>query len=171
MLRGAQITASALVLAGVLSACAGRHFDGQVYRDDNVAFQVGPVPSGFSPISSDESLLAWNNRSSGAMIALSARCHRDGDDIPLEALVQHLFIQLTDRETLRSERFQLDGREALESELTARLDGVPRHFLVVVLKKDGCVYDQVYVDRGGDDPALVRSRAEFRAMARGFRTL
>ena len=34
-----------------------------------------------------------------------------------------------------------DGREALRTEVTAELDGVPIALDLVVLKKDGCLYD------------------------------
>lgn len=171
VLRGARRAASFLTIAWFSAACGGKSFDGRTYRDENVQFRLGVLPSEFQRVSSDESLLAFQDRSSGAMIAVSARCGLDGDDIPLRALVQHLFLQLTDRETVREQPFELDGRDALEMEVSAKLDGVERRFLVVVLKKDGCVYDQVYVDRGGEDAELVRSRNEFRAMARGFKTL
>jgi hypothetical protein len=62
----------------------------------------------------------------------------------------------------------LDGRKALRTEVDARLDGVRRHFVVVVMKKENCVYDFLHVDRGGDAPALSRSRAEFDEMIQGF---
>lgn len=171
VLRGARRAASLFWVAWLCSACGREAFDGHTYRDENVQFRLGALPDNFERVRSTESLLAFQDREAGATIAISARCGLDGDDIPLGALVQHLFIQLTDRKTEREERFQLDGRDALESEVSAKLDGVERRFLVVVLKKDGCVYDQVYVDRGGDEAELVRSRDAFRAMARGFRAL
>ena len=58
---------------------------------------------------------------------------------------------------------QLDGREALRSELVGKLDGVPKHYLVYVLKKDGCVNDFVQVSDGD-------AKTEFDRFVRGFTT-
>jgi len=56
-------------------------------------------------------------------------------------------------------------------EIEARLDGVSRHFIVTVLKKNGCVYDFLHVDGGGASAELSASRADFRAMVSGFQTV
>lgn len=163
---------AALLLLGGAGACAsGRSFDGVEYRDDQVAFRLGPLPPGFKEVSSTETRLTFQNDSIGASLAVHARCGVDGDDVPLRALVQHLFLQFTEREVLEEKFFRLDGREAVEVELQAAIDGVPRHFIVAVLKKDGCVYDFIHVDRGGAHSELQESRAAFRQFVAGFRVL
>jgi hypothetical protein len=170
--RGALFLVGWLTIAALELGCGrGAQFDGTEYRDDQVAFRLGPVPQGSERLAASEALVAFENPNIGSTIAVSARCHRESDDVPLRALVAHLFLQLTDRQTLAERPFQLDGRDALEVELVAELDGVSRHFIVTVLKKDGCVYDMWHIDRGGDAPELQRARTEFRAMALGFRTL
>jgi hypothetical protein len=55
--------------------------------------------------------------------------------------------------------------------MVAYLDGVRRHFVVTVMKKDGCVYDFIHVDGGGDSLRLKESRDNFRKMVSGFETL
>ena len=50
----------------------------------------------------------------------------------------------------------LDGREALETQMVAKLDGVEKHFHVVVLKKDGCVYDFLQIAGERQDPDAFR---------------
>jgi len=90
--------------------------------------------------------------------------------VPLRALVQHLFLQFTDRVQLSERPFKLDGRDALEVEMNASLDGVPRHFLVTVLKKDGCVYDFILVEAVGASGAGSNAAA-YHALVSGFRTL
>lgn len=157
-----------LLLAG---GCKQAHFDGVEYRDSDVAFRLGRIPEGMREIYSDDAKVTLHDEPLGTMIAIAARCGEEADDVPLRALVQHLFLQFTDRQLISEETYMLDGRRALEMELTARLDGVPRHFVVVVLKKDGCVYDMYHVDGGGDGAALLASRADFRKMVEGFRTL
>lgn len=163
----AVVVGAGLILAG----CAGAQFDGTEYRDDDVAFRLGSVPAGTRQIEAGESLVAFQNDEAGSTIAVNARCGVDSDDVPLRALVGHLFIQLTDREILSEEEFVLDGRAALTTEMVAYLDGVRRHFVVTVLKKDGCVYDFIHVDGGGDALRLQQSRDSFRKMVSGFSTL
>jgi hypothetical protein len=158
--------AAALVLAMILLAgCAGPSFDGRVYDDGKLRFQTGPVPAGWRGIEADGTLLAFRDDSAPAMIALNGRCGVDGDDVPLASLTQHLFLQFTERELKSQTELQLDGRAALRTELVGKLDGVPKHFLVYVLKKDGCVYDFWRIsDPGASDTA------SFESFVRGFAT-
>jgi hypothetical protein len=121
--------------------CARARFEGTKFRDAELTFRTGPVPEQWHRIEVSEARLAFRDDQTGALVAVGGRCDRDGDDVPLEALTQHLFLQFTDRTILDQTLLSLDGREALRTELTAKLDGVPRGFVVVVLKKDGCVYD------------------------------
>jgi hypothetical protein len=161
-----------LLSSWLFVACgAGAQFNGTEYRDKEVAFRLSHVPAGVRQIESGESKLGFVDDQAGVTMAISARCGEDSDDVPLRALVQHLFLQLTDRQLLNEEEFTLDGRAALSMEMSAHLDGVRRHFVVTVLKKDGCVYDFLHVDGGGSNPALIQSRADFKKMVRGFSTL
>lgn len=105
----------------------------------------------------------------GTVITVSARCRRDGDDVPLEALTQHLFIQFTERQIVSQRKLELDGREALRTELTAKLDGVKRRFRVIVLKKDSCVYDFSEIATEGKTTA--ESDRVFDDVVAGFATV
>lgn len=162
----------AWVLAGaIILGCAHSGFDGQVYRSRDLSFRLGPVPSTAREVQASDALVAFRDDQAGSTMAINARCGQDGDDVPLRALVQHLFLHFTDRRTIREEEFSLARRAALETELEAALDGVSSHFVVVVLKHDGCVYDFVHVDGGGESASIVQSRSDFRAMVRGFEVL
>lgn len=156
-------------IAALLAACAsGPQFNGTEYRSDQVSFRLGPLPPGFRRIQTDEALLGFQNSDAGDTIAVNARCGLDGDDVPLQALVNHLFLQFTAREKVSERSFKLDGRDALEVELDAALDGVKRRFLIIVMKKDGCVYDFVLVS----PRALSDSdKSQFHGMVEGFGTL
>ena len=162
---------SVLVIGIFAVACGSAQFDGREYHGKQVSFRLGPLPSGTREINSDEALVTLRDDSAGTTVAVGARCGLDGDDVPLTALVQHLFIQFEPRTEVGRHEFVLDGRAALEVELDATLDGVSRHFIVVVTKKDGCVYDFMHVDGGGKDAAVERARSEFRSMVQGFSTL
>ncbi len=162
--------ACALSCALSLACGGGPQFDGRVYRDKNVAFRVGPLPAGFRQVSASESLLAFRNDEKASTLAINARCHLDGDDVPLRALVQHLFLQFTDRQELGQRQFSLDGRDALEVEMIAALDGVRRHFVVTVFKKDDCVYDFLLIE-DGDNATVARVNEDYRGLVAGFATL
>jgi hypothetical protein len=158
--------ASLLFWCAALASCGGQAFDGRVYRNDDMAFRVGPVPPSWHAVDVDGALVAYRDETNAATVALSGRCGLDGDDVPLSALTHHLFLQFTEREIHSQKLTELDGREALRTELTAKLDGVPLHYLVYVLKKDGCVYDFMHI--GGSDAAGV---ASFERFVQGFATM
>ncbi len=153
------------VVSVLLTACGGPHFDGRVYDDGQLRFRTGPVPKGWRSIESDGSLLAFRDDGAGATLAVNGRCGIDGDDVPLPSLTQHLFLQFTQRELKSQVEVSLDGRTALRTELSGRLDGVPKLFVVYVLKKDGCVYDfwRVSAESSADLTA-------FEAFVQGFAT-
>jgi hypothetical protein len=163
--RAATLWAGVLL---VVVGCAHPGLHGQTYRDREVAFRVGPIPAGWRPISLDETRLAFRDDAAHATIAVNGRCGRDADDVPLTALTSHLFLVFTEREVRSQQELVLDGRAALRTELVAKLDGVERRFTVFVLKKDGCVYDLLFIaDPRTDAPAF----AAFDRFAQGFATL
>lgn len=147
------------------AACGGPRYNGTVYDDGTLRFRTGPVPAGWRSIEADGTLIAFHDDQTPATVALNGRCGVDGDDVPLASLTQHLFLQFTDRQQQSQEELTLDGRGALRTELVGKLDGVPKHFLVYVLKKDGCVYDfwRIADSKAGDV-------APFEAFVKGFAT-
>jgi hypothetical protein len=161
-----RTTRPALLSLLLFVACAGSSFDGQVYRSGELAFRVGPVPSSWRSIEATGALLAFRDDDASATVALNGRCGLDGDDVPLEALTHHLFLQFTGRDLVSQKRVDLDGRAALRTEMVAELDGVKKHYVVYVLKKDGCVYDFLYVS-----PGATGESAEFERFVGGFGTL
>lgn len=156
-----------LSVGALVASCGGSAFNGSVYRDDDVAFRVGPMPDTWRTIQVEGARLAFRDESANATVAVNGRCGLDGDDVPLRALTHHLFLQFTEREVIEQRSLTLDGREALRTELLAQLDGVPRRFIVYVLKKDGCVYDFVWI--GAPNPPASAS-ADYQAFVQGFTT-
>jgi hypothetical protein len=164
--RWFELTLTALALASV-AACARAAFDGRVYHDGDLHFRVGQIPNGWRGIQADDALLAFRDDAGNATIAVNGRCKVDGDDVPLASLTQHLFLEFTQRTTLKQVPVSLAGREALRTELSAALDGVTKQYLVYVLKKDSCVYDFMYIARDSEPG----SRAGFERFVQGFATL
>ena len=128
---------------GVLSC--GAAFDGHTYRGNGYSFSVPPTPAPWRSLGVSDAALAFDDTSSGATIGVNGRCDRDGEDVPLKSLTQHLFINFTERDIHTETVVPFDGREALRSDVTAKLDGVPRRFVVWVMKKDKCVFDLMYM--------------------------
>ncbi|MCH2108162.1 MAG: hypothetical protein MK135_02445 [Polyangiaceae bacterium] len=148
---------------------------GVVYRSNEVQFELGARMPGARQIHSDDALVTWQNDVAGTTVAVNARCGLDGDDVPLEALIHHLLIQFTDREEVVRRPFILDDRAALRVDEMANLDGVRRYLSMIVLKKDGCVYDFIHIDGqlafDGIAPEVETSRRNFLLMVEGFHTL
>lgn len=157
-----------LIAVLAMLGCGSGSFDGRVYQGQGMAFRVGPVPGEWRRIDADQTLLAFRDHAARATIAVNGRCGEDADDVPLQALTQHLFLQFTDRQIRSQKLLELDGREALRTEMSAKLDGVPMQYVVIVLKKNGCVYDFLYIaePHTGADP-----EAGFEGFVRGFATL
>jgi hypothetical protein len=163
-------SAAACLAAGAvwLGACAAGPFDGTLYRGKNVAFRIPAPPESWEPIEVSHAALAFRDPLSRATIMLNGRCGSDAEDVPLTALTNHLFLQFTDRQIQLQETVPFDGREALHTALEAKLDGVPLLYDVWVLKKDGCVYDLLYLAPPAD---AARGLTAFRALVRGFSTV
>lgn len=133
-----------VVLATIVSAGCGSSFDGRVYQGNGFVMNVPPVPPTWQRVDVAHTALSFEEPEAGALVLVNGRCDRDGEDVPLKSLTQHLFIRFTEREGEKEQTVSFAGREALRTEITAKLDGVQRRFAVYVAKKDNCVYDFVY---------------------------
>ena len=162
----------AIGLLVVLAACGGARgkgtLEGSVYRDGPIQFQIAPIPAGWRRIDATDAALAFRDEAHDASILVNARCKKPDDDTPLVALTNHLLIGSTERE-FRSQAVEpFDNREAMHTHVRAKWDGVPMELDLFVMKKDGCVYDFVYMS----PPAHYESgTTEFETFVKGFRTL
>lgn len=159
--------AAVVMLASVLG-CASSTFSGSVYRGEGFAFRVPPPPASWKRIDVDGKALSFVDEDTGALVAASGRCKVDGEDVPLKSLMQHLFLQFTDREVVTEEVVPFDGREAIHAVVIAKLDGVPKQFDVWVMKKDGCVYDLYCIAEPSQFATVSR---QFREFVQGFATV
>jgi hypothetical protein len=97
------------------------------------------------PVKVEGADLAFRDDAKEGSALFDMRCGSRGDDAPLTALTAHLLMGTTEREIASEEVVPFDGREAMHTQLRAKLDGVPMQYDVYVMKKDGCVVDLVYV--------------------------
>lgn len=153
------------VLAALLTvACWGGSLRGNVYEDSVVNYRIGTPGDGWREVSVRQANVAWLNDDLGASMLVNSHC-KGVQDAPLEALAGHLVIGMTEREIVEERKLKLSRREAIEQEVSAKLDGVPRRMMVLVLKKDGCVYDIVL---DSNPETFERSRASYERVKDGF---
>jgi hypothetical protein len=157
------VFALGLLLAGCRSAGVQ---DGVVYTPDT-RYRVGPIPADWHPVSLKDSDLAWVTEPAGYAFWVDSTC-KNFEDVPLVALNRQLLIGFTEVQKEQQETQLLDGREALRSRYRVKLDGVARELALVVLKKDGCIYDFAYVAPVGGFPDRL---GQFQALVAGFATV
>lgn len=152
-----------VVLLSLLGAgCARVHFDGSTVEKRLVSYRVGQLEPSWLQIHVEGTDLAFYRRGHGS-IAVNATCE-GYDDVPHEALVNHLLFGTTHRAYLLEEDVTLDGRGARHALIDAELDGVPVRAEVYLLTRAGCVFDLSYVsDRAA------RGRAAFTRFVEQFR--
>ncbi len=139
-----------------------------VYRGEQTSYRVGPVGQGWTAVTvNKQNDLAWHNEAKEAVIHVDSDCD-PALDIPLTALRSHLMFGFTEREVVEEEVVPMDGREALRTHLTAKLDGVPRDILLQILKKDRCVYDFGLITPPG--PTFEEALTDFDRLLAGFTT-
>jgi hypothetical protein len=165
--RAARVALAASLLAACGGA-SGKTFDGSVYRAGPVAFQVPAAPATWRAVQVTDASLAYRDEPHAASILVNARCRHADEGTPLAALTNHLLMGSTAREVVRQETEPFDGREALHTTMRAKWDGVPVAFDIFVMKKDGCIYDFVYL---GDPAGFEAGTRDFEGFVRGFRTL
>ena len=154
-----------------LTACGahGRSFEGGVFREGSqIAFKVPDPPPTWRKVEVSHASVSFHDDAAGASILVNAQCKKSDEDTPLAALTAHLLIGTTERDQKAQETIPFDGREALHTKLLAKLDGVPLAFDIFVLKKDGCIYDFVYV---GEPSRAERGALTFEPFVKGFHTL
>lgn len=158
----------ALLLASLLATCGcrGALRDG-VYVKDTVQYRVGlPDAQRWKSLAVEGNDLAWA-AAGGHLLAINATCDNHGDP-SLEVLTNHLVFGFTERNLVGRKEVQVDGRDALDSRYTAKLDGVPVELRLLVLKKNGCVHDFSYIAPLGHFEAR---EADFDRLLQGFAQL
>jgi hypothetical protein len=158
-----------LIAVAFVAGCAhGDSFDGGVLRKGALRVEVGPVPASWRRIQVEGADLAFRDDDRAGSALFSVHCNGRDDDAPLGILTQNLVMGTTEREFETQEVIPFDRREAMHSRLRAKLDGVPMQYDIYVMKKDGCVYDLVYVAPPG---RFLDGAGAFERFVAGLRTL
>jgi hypothetical protein len=118
----------------------------------------------WEPVSLEGAAVALHHKDGGSVSA-SVRCDAADDNASLDVLTRHLVLALEDRKEHERTRTVIDGREALRTRMSARMDGVPVELDLVVLHKDGCVVDAALVS---DPDQLTAREPDFDRFLRGL---
>ncbi len=158
-----------LAVAASLGCGHGEAFDEGVLHKGDLAVRVGPLPAGWRRIDVEGADLAFRDDAREGSAMFNVRCgRRDDDDAPLSVLSDHLVMGTTAREVDSEETIPFDGREARRTVVRAKLDGVPMKYEIYVMKKDGCVYDIVYV---APPARFAEGIPDFERFTQGVRTM
>lgn len=156
----------AFCLSGLVASCSHGRLERGSFIKSDVRYRIGEVPPGWKLVKLSGNDLAYQAVDSGHVMAVNSTC-RDFEDAPLPVLTRQLLMGFSDRQLIQQETHPLDdGRDALFSRYDAKLDGVPTELQLVVMKKDGCVYDFIYLSPPG---RFDEKRAVFDALLSQFR--
>jgi hypothetical protein len=143
-----------LLLAIFISAC----FGGNIYKRGSVtgfkhgtvythggSFRIGTLPDYWHEKTISYRALLFENDKDHSTITVDAWCKSAVDDSSLEVLSQHLYRGLEGFKVMSQNKLFLSGREALRTDVSGKVDGVPVFMSTYVLKLNSCVYDFIYV--------------------------
>lgn len=134
-----------------------------VWHAAHTSYRLGALGGHWQRHPSDADL-SFYDPDLDAMIMVNSECPAE-HDAPLKVAANTLLLGFTDRELLVDEPIEVGGREGLHRRLRAKLDGAPLMLDLVVLKKDECLYDLVYLappaTAGRGEPDFLRLVAGF----------
>jgi hypothetical protein len=137
-----------------------------MYSDDIVRYRVGAIPTGWVAAEVEDNDVAFHHRQLGT-IGVNSTC-TEYEDVPEQALLNHLLFGTRERVFRTRETVTLDGRGALHAIVDFELDGVPLTVEAYVVAKDGCVYDLTYT---ASRPAHPGGRPVFDGVVHQFHVL
>ncbi len=152
---------------GVVSYNDGKVYlrPGRYYSETPPYYRVGELALGWERLSTRARTISWYNQSYQSSISTDAYCGRSVQDRSLASLGGDLITALDDRKFAQEREFTLAGRSALRQAVTGAVDGVPTQVDLVVVRKDGCVFDFYLVSQGVPLPEALE---DFEAFFGGF---
>jgi hypothetical protein len=113
-------------------------------------YELGKPGRGWSRVAPGGADRAWFHTDLGASIYVDSNCKARFEDKPLNALITHLTFGMTEGQPEREEQLVIDGRAALFRIYKGNIDGVNLKIAAVVIKKNRCVYDGLYIASPSD---------------------
>jgi hypothetical protein len=155
------------LLGLLVTSCGGVHVAGRIVENHATTFRVGWLSSDWQRIKVHDSDLTYVHHGGGTIYA-DHGCQAAMRDVPLDVLTNQMLFDVQVERTIARKPITLDGREALRTSIIGQVDGVPIALDIVVLQKDGCVYDLVLTS----SPDVVQDREpDFELFVNGFTTV
>lgn len=139
------------------------------YAVDTLTTPWVHIPVGADPDSTDslKADIAYENPKTGSIISINSLC-RKYTNSSLEESTTNLVRGINDRQTLRQEKIKVDGADALDSTFSGNVDNVEINIRTVVLIKNHCNFDFIYVvvpkhESAVKDQSFDKFLASFRA--------
>lgn len=147
-LRRASIACLMLSMMWGLLGCTRKGLDGNwVYHKGPLEYKIGPVNRDWRKVKFTQNDIAFYNSQYKAIVQINATCRKDYEDTTLKNLTDHLIYGFRDRKFIVQEKRKIDRRDALYTELKAKLDGVSVQAALLVIKKNECIFDFAYITR------------------------
>ncbi|HPQ82009.1 MAG TPA: hypothetical protein PLZ86_09890 [bacterium] len=145
---------------GVIGYREGRVF----IRRDNT-YRVGVLPEGWQRMQTKARAISFYNPTYKSSISTDAYCGSGDSNRRLDALGGDIASALENRTLIEEKSFMLDGRGALRQRIGGFQDGVEVEVDLVVVRKDGCVFDFYSVSPPGPPEGLT---SDFEAFFTAF---
>lgn len=123
---------------------------------------VGDDPNSIDALKAD---LAYENPQSGAIISINSLC-RKYTEHNLELLTNNLIRGIDERKTVVKKNIKLVDADALDSTFEGKVDNVNITIRTIVLIKNSCSYDFIYVSIPGKE---LNSKDDFDSFVASFR--
>ncbi|MBU4485268.1 hypothetical protein KKA47_07615 [bacterium] len=117
----------------------------KVFIQNSGSYRVGRLSEKWVKKSVGVKVVNFFNEETASSVATTAYCGDYFEDQSARVLSSQLMSSLTNRKIVSYEKLQLDERGAVRTISTAELDGVSFKLDTVVISKDCCVFDFIYI--------------------------
>jgi hypothetical protein len=131
----------ALLLIGpalLLSACISVNI-GPKGPEKSKNVNLTPPPAPYQAVKGVKADGAWQNPHNGNSISYLSTCNEQSDPT-LEIATDEMISAFGETKQLSQKKLEFDGRDALDTEAEARVEGVSTKIRALVFKKNGCLY-------------------------------
>ena len=108
-------------------------------------YQIHSPGQSWRAVDSGGADYAWYNKELGGIIYVDSNCKKQFEDRSLKDSTTSLVAGITEGTKFTERPLFLDGRNALMTIHKTQLDGVDMNIAAVVLSKNNCLYDFLYI--------------------------
>lgn len=139
--------------------------EGRVFLRHDSTYSVGSLPKGWERMQTRARAISFYSQEYRSSISTDAFCGRGVSNRKLDALGGEIASALENRTLIEEKPFMLGERGALRQRISGFQDGVEVELDLVVVRKDGCVFDFYSVAPPGASPQVA---ADFEAFFGAF---